>query len=104
MSEESNTPKIEVTQSLRDTYKQQKMLKMLTDEITQLQSHVNSIVAVSQQYDSEIKQAKTKPKRDLFSKKLKKNNIMLYQVLRRLDQSIQVHELAKQETENNNVN
>lgn len=86
-----------VTQQLRDDYKHQKMMKMLTDEINFLQKSVNDLVAISRAYSDNVDTALTKPKKDLYKKKLKKNNVMLYKVLRKLDQSVQVHELATKE-------
>lgn len=90
----NDTPKITTTQTLRDEYKHKRMIELLNAEIEQLQHDVNHLVETSQRYHTVIEQATTSHKKEYYSKKLKKNNTLLYVALRNLDQHVEVHKLA----------
>ena len=76
----------------KEALKKQKMLRYLSTEIEQLKGSMTSIVAVSTMYNEKIEAALTSPKRDLYKKKLQKNNKMLSSVLIKLDQNIRMRD------------
>lgn len=46
-----------------------------------LRSKINEAIAVSKELNKKVKEAKTKPKRDLYFKKLQKNNQTIFELL-----------------------
>jgi len=79
----------------RDDIKKQKIIKAIQHEMDMLSNSLSQLGAISLQFSEEIKNAKTKPKKDLYAKKLAKNNNLIADVLYKLDHNMKMLDLIQ---------
>jgi len=84
------SPAVEISYDDIATGEEKQSIPRTPDMVDMLLHEVKRLATISNVYNQCIDDSKTKPKRDLYAKKLKKNNKKLADMLIRLEQLTQI--------------
>ena len=90
------SPSCEPTPEELTDLKNKRTIELIEQEIDFFEKTVTAMAAVSKEYHNRITNAKTNTKKVLYNKKLKKNNLMLGELLLELEKAINVKKSIEQ--------